>query len=451
MKVSGLAICPPAAAADNPKATPEILASALAKYSRSNKGIDHILAGIDWTAPDKAVDAIFKFVDYGHASISGLTGGIAMTIDGCSMLLAYKLFEFAQLGDGQESSTRYIKMDVNSLPSADAVGVPAHLASEWHDTMQESFAAYKRIYVLLDEQAKLDPSVVKVPQQADQKTADRLRKNYALDRARYLIPLATKTNVALVMTARVWAQTIKLLDSMPLPESVNCASALRAELEKFAPRLIKHSYKDTAEQLQQEREIDHIRQTLLDKGVPIKQLEDQVFVSIERNLPSFLPDLENIDESFSGKRNRYSSVGNSIKRIFVRFAWNNISLAELRDLNRHRTGHRFSPLTPVGFYLPPEIDRAEVADLLKRQAALVKKLAESDGHGGSFLYGYLLGTQTPFEHSTHADKFIYEVELRTGLGAHYRYAQHLEAVCREFTKLLPEAAPFIEIGTAEPE
>ncbi|PWT94745.1 MAG: hypothetical protein C5B53_12460 [Candidatus Melainabacteria bacterium] len=451
MKVSGLAICPPAAAAGNPKATPEILASALAKYSRSNKGIDHILSGIDWTAPDKAVDAIFKFVDYGHASISGLTGGIAMTIDGCSMLLAYKLFEFAQLGDGQESSTRYIKMDASSLPQADVLGLPNDLAEEWLSLMQESFNTYKQIYSQLDEIAKANPAIVKVPANADQKTADRLRKNYALDRARYLIPLATKTNVALVMTARVWAQTIRLLDSMPLKEAVNCASALRTELEKFAPRLIKHSYKDTAEQLQQEKEIEEIRKHILAKGVPIDQLKDQVFVSIQRDLPGFLPDAEEVDQAFNGKRNRYSTVGNSVKRIFVRFAWNNIALAELRDLNRHRTGHRFSPLTPVGFYLAPEIDRKEVIGLLERQAKFVRKLAERDTHDGSFLYGYLLGTQTPFEHSTHADKFIYEVELRTGLGAHYRYAEHLEAVCQEFNKLVPKAAPFIQIGTAEPE
>ena len=45
----------------------------------------------------------------------------------------------------------------------------------------------------------------------------------------------------------------------------------------------------------------------------------------------------------------------------------------------------------------------------------------------AYVYSLLLGAQTPFEHSTHADKFIYEAELRTGMGAHYRYAEHLSA------------------------
>jgi hypothetical protein len=32
----------------------------------------------------------------------------------------------------------------------------------------------------------------------------------------------------------------------------------------------------------------------------------------------------------------------------------------------------------------------------------------------AYVYSLLLGAQTPFEHGTHADKFIYEAELRTG-------------------------------------
>jgi len=66
-------------------------------------------------------------------------------------------------------------------------------------------------------------------------------------------------------------------------------------------------------------------------------------------------------------------------------------------------------------------------------------------------YGYLLGTEVAFEHSTHLDKVIYEIELRTGLGAHYRYAEHLEMVAHELIRQRPELEPFIEIGTAEPE
>ncbi len=451
MKVTALAITPPPTANGNPRVTPELLASSFARYSRSNKGIEAVLASIDWSNPDKSVDSIFRFVDYGHASIGGLTGGIAMAIDNCSMLLAYKLFEFAQLGDGQESSTRYIEMSATNLPSADDLGIPNHLTSDWQALMTNAFAIYKETYQDLDSQASANPEVVRVPKGADSKVMARLRKNYALDRARYFIPLATRTNVGLVMSARMWAHVIGLLDALPLIEANRCALMLRHELEKFTPRLIRHSYKTDASVEQCLQELEFCRQTIISYGVPTHNLSDQVFVSIERSQPDFLPDFQKITEAFAGKTNRYSLTGQLIRRMFVRFAWNNISLAELRDLNRHRSGHRFTPLTPVGFYLPIEVKHPKATQLIEQQKALIEKLAKEGPLNGCHFYGYLLGVQTPFEHSTHADKFIYEVELRTGLGAHYRYAEHLSAVCKEFLKLLPEAQPFIQIGTAEPE
>ena len=167
-------------------------------------------------------------------------------------------------------------------------------------------------------------------------------------------------------------------------------------------------------------------------------------------MPAFLGATQGVAEAFQGKANRYSVVGESVRRVFVRFAWNNIALAELRDLNRHRSGARCTPLTPVGFYLPPEVSRDKVDGVLRRQKQLIEKLAEESA-GGAHLYGYLLGVQTPFEHSTHLDKFIYEVELRTGMGAHFRYAEHLAKACEVFLQHAPEYRPFVEIGMAEPE
>jgi thymidylate synthase ThyX len=449
MKVTALAITPPPGAADCPRVTPELLASSLARYSRSNKGIEAILSGINWDDPDKSVDQVFRFLDYGHASIGGLTGGIAMAIDRCSFFLALKLFEIAQLGDGQESSTRYIEMKPASLPNPVEIGIPGHLAEEWQAVMAEAFAIYGEVYRDLDQQARENPSIVRTPPNANEKVVERLRKNYALDRARYFIPFATETNVGLVMTARVWADTIRQLDAQPFPEAVECATKLRAELQKLTPRLTKHSFKDAACIAQAQAEVNACRESILRHGAPSENLADQVFVSIERSYPPFLPDRQTFAEAFAGKANRYSLTGAAVKRMFVRFAWNNIALAELRDLNRHRTGHRFSPLAPVGFYLPHGVSHPRQRALLDRQRALVTKLAAEPN--GAHYYAYLLGDQVAFEHSTHADKFIYEVELRTGLGAHFRYAEHLAAVCREFVKLVPEAAPFIEIGTAEPE
>jgi hypothetical protein len=277
-----------------------------------------------------------------------------------------------------------------------------------------------------------------------------MRKNYALDRARYFIPFATKTNAALVMTARAWAETIKQLEALPLNETRECAKGLRIELARFSPRLIRHSVADEASRAQAETLLNHVMQRIRQCGVPSERLADQVHVAIENNLPHFLPQVQHIPEAFQGKINRYSAVGSAIRRIMVRAAWNNMAIAELRDLNRHRTGFRFSPLAPVGFYLPEGVGHPKVRDLLGKKQDLIQKLAAHE-KGAAYVYGLLLGTQICFEHSTHLDKFIYETELRTDMGAHFRYAEHLTAACGELLKIMPELAPFIKVGTAEPE
>ena len=451
MRILGIAITPPPTAKNNPAVTPELLASCLARYSRSNKGIDSVLASIDWNDPDKSVDRIFKFVDYGHASIAGMTGGIAIVVDGCSMFLAYKLFEFAQQCDGQESSTRYIKLDASNLPAPEEIGIPAAFAAEWREFMELSFGLYHETCERLDKEARANPGFVRVPEGADAKAVDRLRKNFALDRARYYIPFATKTSVALVMPARAWADVIKQLESLRLPETSACAGGLREELGKFTPRLISHSFADAASIAQAEQvrglAVGHIN----NNGVPVAMLPDEVFVAIENSAPHFLPPQQQTVEAFLCKTNRYSTVGTAVRRTMVRAAWNNMAIAELRDLNRHRTGFRFSPLAPTGFYTPDIALHPRHETLLAKKRDLLKKLAADPAAAPCYVYGLLLGTQVAFEHSTHLDKFIYEIELRSGLGSHFRYAEHLGAAHRELLKKMPGLAGFITVGTAEPE
>jgi hypothetical protein len=67
------------------------------------------------------------------------------------------------------------------------------------------------------------------------------------------------------------------------------------------------------------------------------------------------------------------------------------------------------------------------------------------------IYWSLLGTEYPFEHTTTADKFIYEAELRTGLGAHFRYARHLRDVLALWYEKFPATKGLILEGSAEPE
>jgi thymidylate synthase ThyX len=448
MRITGLALVPPPTAADLPKVTPELLASVLARYSRSNEGIHAILEKVDLANPDASIDRILKFVDYGHASIGGLTGGLAVALDGVSMWLAYKLFELATMADGQESSTRYITMDAANLPTPAELGIPEDLAPRWVDVMARAFASYHDEYTRLDALAQAEPERVRVPAGAKPAVATRLRKNFALDRARYFIPFATLTNIGLVQSSRMWAQTVKHLDSLAHPEARAAAQLIRDELLKQSPRLMRHSFAEVSYQRQAEQELA----TSLAWGrerLQTAPLADDVWVHVDAATAPWLQEPQPVPEALRHRLNRYGHQGTATRRMRVTFAWNNLALAELRDLNRHRTGHRYTPLIQAGFYLPPEVPRAAHARLLEDQAALTRELLERGSP--AYVYSLLLGAQTPFEHSTHADKFIYEAELRTGMGAHFRYAEHLSAALQAFCAQVPAARDWVVEGTAEPE
>lgn len=420
----------------------------LARYSRSNEGIQTILAKVDPADPDASIDRILKFVDYGHASIGGLTGGLAVALDDVSMWLAYKVFEIAQMADGQESSTRYITLAPSALPDAADVGMPEDLAPRWRDVMARSFAAYQSEYARLDALGEAEPQRVRVPAGAKPAVVARIRKNYALDRARYFIPLATRTNLALVQTSRMWAQTVKHLASLPHPEARAAADLIRGELLKLSPRLMRHSVAEKSHEAQAAAELATSCRMGLAR-LSAEPLADETWVHVDRATPPFLAEEQSIADALSARANRYGQQGTATRRMRVSFAWNNLALAELRDLNRHRTGHRHTPLIQAGFYLPPEISHSAHRALLDDQIALTRELLSRGSP--AYVYSLLLGAQTPFEHSTHADKFIYEAELRTGMGAHFRYAEHLSAALDGFFRQVPEARAWVVEGTAEPE
>ena len=446
MKVQGIAV------SSNPNVkynvSNELLAAVLARYSRSNEGIEKIMSQVDNSDHEKSVDRIFKFIDYGHASIGALTGGIAIAIDNVSMWLAYKLFEICQLADGQESSTRYIKMDESSLPSAHDIGIPEDLAPAWNDLLSRCFKAYHDESEKLSKLAQEEPERIRLPSDPTKLLIERLTKNYSLDRARYFIPFATRTNVALVQNGRVWGQTIKYLSSMPQKEAQTLASLLREELHKFSPRQVKHSFPESSFINECASELSTSCHLVSCKLSHTCQ-PDNPWISVHKNTPPWLPPQQTIEQSLQHRINRYSLCGSTVRRMQLSFGWENIAVAELRDLNRHRTGHRYSPLIQTGIYTPPEINRDSHLQLFEDQTKLLRELV--DRQSPAYVYCLLLGSQTHFEHSTHVDKFIYEVELRTGLGAHFRYAEHLKNVLHKFYELVPECNGFIKVGSAEPE
>lgn len=474
MKVTQVAICPTEAslAQGRPALTPELLAASGARYSRNNEGLDAILEKIDPNNLDKSVDSIFKMIDYGHQSIADMVP-VAMFIDDISIWLAYYVWTLCPTAGGQESSTRYIKLSAEGLIPPDQLGIPEERQAEWQQLMQSCFSTYQDALGIWETLAAENPDVARIPRallddpskKAVLQVA-RMKRNYGFDRARYFLPVAAATNMMMVMSARGWVQLCQYLLSHNLPEARELGRSIRQELELCAPRLLRHATEKPSYTAGIQQEFGHLVK-VASRGIStyLKPGTFSYEYPATASLNTMLPgDLEPKDlaNALSFHDNRYAWVGEQLRRTVVRFKWDAVSLAEIRDLNRHRTGTKTCPLVPLGFYsaidqIPNGVEGTdalhtqlfELSDtgrLCSERAASI--LQES---APEYVYFTVLGTQYGFEHVTTADKFIYEAELRTGTGAHFRYAQHLHDVLSLWYADFPETKGLVLEGSAEPE
>ena len=469
MKVQyvSLTSTPQADEAGSYKFTPELLAAIGARYSRNNEGLDAIASKIDANNLDKSVDSIFRMVDYGHASIADMAP-LAFFIDDISLFAAYHLWTLCPTAGGQECSTRYIKLDEGGLVSADDLGIPEDQKEYFEHFNKISFDTYK---VALESWTKLadsDESFTKIPSKLlnsdldkDKKAVARMKRNFAYDRARVFLPLSAATGVMMVQSARAWANLCAHLNSHYLKELRTIGQKIAENLYLGAPRLVKHAQANESIKSYIEKEFnllsnDEVNLMLANFRVnEYSEVENEYYLDVQ----DLMYDQELIKEACSHRTNRYSPFGNVIARTNVKFCWIGMSFGEIRDLNRHRTGTKYCPLLPLGFY--GSIDQLpsyenDYTSAIRNSALVFKETSDEarqmlKNNVKEYIYFTNLGHQYYFEHSTTADKFLYEMELRTGVGAHYRYAQHCKDMLRLWYKKYPSTQGLIFEGSAEPE
>lgn len=444
--------------AGRPALTPELLAASGARYSRNNEGLEAILSKIDPDNLDKSVDSIFRMIDYGHQSIADMAP-VSMFIDGLSIFLAYLVWSWCPTAGGQESSTRYIELDRDGLVDPDLLGVPQEKRNEWYDFMGQCFDAYGSALELWEKIGTENPEFTRIPayllndpSEKAQKQVARMKRNYAFDRARYFLPVAAKTNMMLIMSARGWVQLCQHLMSHWLPEANLLGSKIREELTLSAPRMVKHAERKESYAEGQLHELHEWAAIAAHDGSVTGEHPCEATVEV-----FFPPDVSEADlvASLQWHDNRYAFVGSAARRTAIRFAWSAVAIAEIRDLNRHRTGQKHCPLKPVGFYCAQ--DQLPTGALLSAGFRDLGDESTSTARGSlqtfecGFAAWFLLGSQFGFEHTTTLDKFVYEAELRTGTGAHYRYADHIRSAVKNVAIQFPELEDSIRLGTSEPE
>ena len=427
---------------------PEMLASVGARYSRNNEGLDAIIAKLDPNNQEKSIDNIFKYTDFGHASIADMAP-IALFVDDITLYAAYFLWTLSPTAGGQECSTRYIKMDISNIASTDDLGIYDQYKMQYDHYVAKSFNYYEQALEAWTKIGELFPELTKIPSKLLESTSDkdkkqvaRMMRNFAFDRARVYLPVSTLTGVMMIQSARAWANISAHLQSHKLKELNLIGKEIEEKLKIGAPRLVKHCKPTDAIKSYYNRELE------------IWNTDYDLFHGTNLYAPQMTISSSDLDF----RANRYSPFSSNVSRIPVKVSWSDMSFGEIRDLNRHRTGNKYCPFIPKGFYDAtdelPEID-SEFCKTIKDLAIGFENTTWNAQNlmktNPEYVYFTSLGHQYLFEHTTTADKFLYEMELRTGVGAHYKYAEHCHKALELWFQKYPQTKSLVFEGSAEPE
>jgi thymidylate synthase ThyX len=191
-------------------ADPEILAFAMAKYSRSSLSMRESLTEISAQRAEQFLNTFY--FQYGHRSIADLAH-IAFAVERLSLLAAIVLVDESRW-DGQERSTRY----QNFLESGwffPGFGEDSDSAEVYSRTIENLFGAYRRVSAAALELLR---GRVARPESLKPEAYERTLRARAFDVARYLLPLATNTSLGQIVSARTLETQVSRLLSHPAAE-----------------------------------------------------------------------------------------------------------------------------------------------------------------------------------------------------------------------------------------
>jgi thymidylate synthase ThyX len=200
-------------------ADPEVLAFAMAKYSRSALSMRESLSEISAQRAEQFLNTFY--FQYGHRSIADLAH-MAFAIERLSLLAAIVLVD-EQRWDGQERSTRYqnfVKSGWYFPDFADDSGS----AKVYTTTIESLFTVYQRTTAAVLDLLR---SRIACPESLKPEAYERTLKARAFDVARYLLPLATNTSLGQIVSARTLETQVSRLLSHRVAEIRDLGSKLR--------------------------------------------------------------------------------------------------------------------------------------------------------------------------------------------------------------------------------
>jgi thymidylate synthase ThyX len=201
-------------------ADPEVLAYAMAKYSRSSLSMKESLKELNEQKAEKFLNTFY--FQYGHRSIADLAH-VALAVEKLSLLAAIALVD-EQRWDGQERSTRYQDYKKASYYVPD-FGADIDAVHAYRGEIDALFAAYE---LVSEDVFRYLCSITPRPEDMKPEAYERTLRARAFDVSRYLLPLATNTSLGQIVNSRTLENQVSRLLTDEHPEVVRLGELLKS-------------------------------------------------------------------------------------------------------------------------------------------------------------------------------------------------------------------------------
>ncbi|AKM82563.1 TPA: FAD-dependent thymidylate synthase [Candidatus Berkelbacteria bacterium] len=443
---------------------PEIVSVTFGKCSRSPEPFDQIIQELD---ADKSRKFHEKWIiGYGHKSVAE-HAVLSMAFENIS-ILATKFLEDNRLASYTEKSTRYQKFDRNRYYKPKVL-MENDLGKLYEQAVDFYFESYneivKKMYTFIEN---------KYPQEKgmDDKLYASRTRNKVFDSCRYLLPIATQTNMGMTVNARQLDYAVTKMLSQPLGELQEIAEEIRKATIKTIPTLIKFAAKDDFI-VDTTQDLSLLSHKILGKIDP-KKAESTTLVKYdedaeEKVLTSLIYKYSSLP--YSQIRSQVKKMSNKEKEKIIDTAVSKIQRKDqaprefehtfytfdilmdygaFRDIQRHRMATQTNQLatTEHGYSTPEEIVEAglknEYEEVMERADKTYKKIAKKFPMEAQ--YCVPLGYKKRTLITMNLREVYHFVKLRTGPAGHISYRRIAQEVYKKVKEVHPLLAKNIIVN-----
>ncbi|MBI5254293.1 FAD-dependent thymidylate synthase [Candidatus Falkowbacteria bacterium] len=443
---------------------PEIRAVTFAKCSRSPLAFDEIAKEL---TQKKASEFHEKWVvGYGHSSVAE-HAVLSLALENVS-ILATKIIEDNRLASYTEKSSRYQIFDHDKLYK------PKKLMESLHrETFENAINKLMSTYLQIAPAMKnFIEKKYPTPEGVDLRAHQICLKGKICDNIRYLLPVATTTNLGMTINARNLEHAISKLLSHPLDEARDIGAELKKIGATVCPTLIKYAdyNKYLAETpvilaVETNKIFGNVSAEAADDDVALveydKNAVDKILTAIlyrfsnypykqaaERAKLLTMEQREQLLEQLHNKMETFDWPLREFEHVYYTFDIT-MDYGTFRDIQRHRICTQTNQLLAanLGFSTPPEIIEAglqkEYLEAIIIAEDAWRKIAPDFPEEAQYVLPLACRKRTLI--TANLREMHHLIKLRSGKLGHFSYRQIAQKCFEKIKAVHPELAQYIRI------